>query len=88
MSNVVLECYDLSKSYHDGTSMVSVLHGANLQVRQSEMIAVVGNSGSGKSTLLHLLVGLDKPTGGHVLLLEQDFATLSEKAKCQYVTAN
>lgn len=83
MNNIVLECHSLSKRYHDGTSTINVLHGADLQVKQGEMVAVVGNSGSGKSTLLHLLGGLDKPTGGKVVLNGYDLAKLTEKNKCR-----
>ncbi len=82
MSNIVLECRDLTKSYFDGAALIQVLQGVNLQVRASEMIAVIGNSGSGKSTLMHLLGGLDKPTGGNVLINGKDLATLSETNKC------
>src|SRR5439155_14337148 len=37
-----------------------------LEVRASELVAVMGPSGSGKSTLMHTLAGLDKPTTGSV----------------------
>jgi lipoprotein-releasing system ATP-binding protein len=82
MSNPILECRSLSKSYHDGTAVIDVLRQVNLQVQASEMIAIVGNSGSGKSTLMHLLGGLDKPTSGSVLLNGKDLSALSETEKC------
>ncbi|MDR3478773.1 MAG: lipoprotein-releasing ABC transporter ATP-binding protein LolD [Gammaproteobacteria bacterium] len=81
-SQPILECRDLSKSYHDGTSTIDVLRHVDLEVRPSEMIAVVGNSGSGKSTLLHLLGGLDKPTSGEVLIKGKNLANISEKERC------
>lgn len=82
-SSSVLECIDLSKSYHDGTSQIHVLHQLNFSVLPAEMVAIVGNSGSGKSTLLHLLGGLDKPTQGRVFLKNQDIHQLSEEKKCE-----
>jgi lipoprotein-releasing system ATP-binding protein len=82
MNNPILECRQLSKRYHDGTSMIEVLRQIDLQVFPSELIAIVGNSGSGKSTLMHLLGGLDKPSDGQVMLSGKDLSTLSETEKC------
>ncbi|MBX3708859.1 MAG: lipoprotein-releasing ABC transporter ATP-binding protein LolD [Gammaproteobacteria bacterium] len=83
MSNPVLACYSLAKSYLDGTSKITVLHHVDLEVNHAEMVAIVGASGSGKSTLLHLLGGLDKPTQGQVVLNGKNIQQLSEREKCQ-----
>lgn len=83
MSDFVIECENLTKTYLDGASKVHVLQGIDLQVKPGQMIAVVGNSGSGKSTLLHLLGGLDKSTSGTVKIAGQNVATLNEKNKCR-----
>jgi len=47
---------------------VEVLHGVNLQVQPSQKLAVIGPSGSGKSTLLRMLIALEEPDGGEVLV--------------------
>ncbi len=39
-------------------------------------MAIVGASGSGKSTLLHAMAGLDKPTGGNIIIDNQDIYDL------------
>lgn len=83
MSKMVLACHQLSRSYTDGTSKIEVLKNMNLEVRESEMIAIVGSSGSGKSTFLHLLGGLDKPTSGQVILDGKDLSSISENEKCR-----
>jgi lipoprotein-releasing system ATP-binding protein len=80
MSNI-LQCSALTKTY--AGLDVAVLNGINLQVSAGEQIAIVGASGSGKSTLLHLLGGLDQPTSGHVTLMNQPLAGLSETQKGQ-----
>jgi len=78
---VVLEGRGISKVYAEGGERVTVLRGVDLQVRQGEMVALVGASGSGKSTLLHVLGLLDKPSAGEVLLDGQAAAGFSEKQR-------
>jgi lipoprotein-releasing system ATP-binding protein len=77
MSDAVVSCKDLKKTYH-GPAPVPVLQGVTLEVRPRERIAIVGRSGSGKSTLLHVLGGLDAPTSGTVLVQGKPFSSMSE----------
>ena len=83
MSNQVIACQNLYKSYFQGKLEVPVLHGVNLQLNKGEMVSIVGASGSGKSTLLHLLGGLDNPTKGQIKILDQDITQIDEQQRCQ-----
>jgi putative ABC transport system ATP-binding protein len=68
---------DVSRTYDlDGVS-VQALRGVSLTVEPGDYVAIVGTSGSGKSTLMHLLGGLDRPTGGTLLIGGRDVSTLS-----------
>jgi lipoprotein-releasing system ATP-binding protein len=79
----VLSCQGLRKIYRQGDYEVPVLLGIDLKVSRGETVAIVGASGSGKSTLLHLLGGLDAPSAGEVLLLEQRISELTERKRSE-----
>ena len=59
-----VELVNLSKAYGD----VEVLHDINLSIADGEFVVFVGPSGCGKSTLLRMIAGLEKVTGGDVMI--------------------
>jgi NitT/TauT family transport system ATP-binding protein len=65
----LIELRHVSKSYAgaDGGTPVTVLDDINVEVRDGEVLALLGQSGSGKSTILRLMAGLAEPTQGAVL---------------------
>ncbi len=77
-SETLIRIIDLHKSYYDGESELPVLQGIDLEIKTSELLAVVGASGVGKSTLLHIMGTLDRPTAGQVIYGEQDVFTLQD----------
>jgi lipoprotein-releasing system ATP-binding protein len=78
MSEPVISCVDLHKSFAEGDLHVDVLRGINLQVSRGESIAIMGTSGSGKSTLLHLLGGLDLPNKGEISIVGKNTTSLTD----------
>jgi lipoprotein-releasing system ATP-binding protein len=78
MSESVLACHNLGKTFGDGEGAIEVLRAVDLDVGKGELIAIVGASGSGKSTLLHLLGGLDTPSRGEVTLLGRRLDRMNE----------
>lgn len=88
MTDRLLGCSELSKSYQDGNSEVTVLKAIDFSLKTEEMVAVVGASGSGKSTLLHLLGGLDKPSGGHLFYQNEEMTHWKSDKLAQWRNQN
>jgi phospholipid/cholesterol/gamma-HCH transport system ATP-binding protein len=55
-----------------------ILNNVSLEVKQGEIMVIMGGSGSGKSTLLRYMLGLEKPSSGHVELLGKDITHMSD----------
>lgn len=78
MTKTIIEAEDLKKDFAiDGTS-VPVLRGVSFEAEEGEMVSVIGPSGSGKTTLLNLLSGLDRPSGGRIVVDGVEITTLGE----------
>jgi phospholipid/cholesterol/gamma-HCH transport system ATP-binding protein len=56
-----------------------VLKGIDLVARRKETVVIIGGSGAGKTTLLRLIVALDRPTSGQILVDGEDIARLPER---------
>lgn len=75
----LLEARQLEKTYGAGELAVEALKPLDLSIEEGKFYAVIGRSGSGKSTLLHLLGGLDRPTGGDVVLEGKSLYSFTDK---------
>lgn len=61
----------VNKSFQVGTQSVAVLKDISFEIETGDFVIIFGPSGCGKSTLLHTLLGLEPPTSGSVMTLEQ-----------------
>jgi NitT/TauT family transport system ATP-binding protein len=62
----LLQAVNVGKTYTAGQVVKPVLQGVDLEVREGEIVALLGRSGGGKSTLLRILAGLIPPDEGEV----------------------
>lgn len=74
MSNVVISIKNISMIY----GKKKVLDNISLDIKKGETIALLGPSGTGKSTILRLIMGLQKPTSGEILILGKKISSLDE----------
>lgn len=75
----ILKVENLTKVYGKGENEARALNGVSFSVEKGDFVAIIGPSGSGKSTLLHTLGGVDRPTGGKVLVNGQDVYSRSDE---------
>ncbi|MFP4497881.1 MAG: ABC transporter ATP-binding protein [Vulcanimicrobiota bacterium] len=84
----ILKAVELSFSYNKDRNILS---GINLEVESGDFLAIMGPNGAGKTTLFNLLSAADSPTGGSVLLEDENIRNLKRKEiakKIGYVPQN
>src|SRR5260221_13800189 len=70
----------ISKSFRSGGAVVRAVVAASLTVGHGETVALVGESGSGKSTLGRIVLGLERPDSGAVLLSGRSLQAMTPRA--------
>lgn len=67
--DIIIDMKNIVKRYFIGEpNEIEVLHGVDIQVKEGQFVAIVGQSGSGKSTLMNVIGALDRPTEGDYTL--------------------
>ena len=77
----ILSVRGLTKNYTLGKTTVYALRGVDLDIKEGEFVAIVGNSGAGKTTLLNCMASLDEPDYGFVMFKGKNIHKLGDKAK-------
>jgi lipoprotein-releasing system ATP-binding protein len=80
---VLLSARGVCKSYAMGKTRLDVLQGVDLDVREGEILAVLGKSGCGKSTLLHVLGWLDPVDRGSIHFEGRDRASVPHRERAR-----
>jgi lipoprotein-releasing system ATP-binding protein len=78
MTTPLIVASGIAKSYRTAAGEVAVLRDLDLEVREGEMLAIVGASGVGKSTLLHVLGTLDRADAGRLAFAGEDVLAFPE----------
>lgn len=73
----MLKVQGLTKTFGSGSNKLQVLKGVDMDIKQGEMVALMGPSGSGKSTLLNIIGGLLSGDGGSIQLGDESYGQKS-----------
>ena len=75
---------NLIKIYRQRNIEVIAIRDVTLSIGSGEFVALVGPSGSGKTTFLYLIGGIDRPTGGKVIVDGENIAMYSDARLTEY----
>jgi len=76
--SLAISARNLTLTLGRASAQVEVLRGIDLDIATGEVVALLGPSGSGKSSLMAVLSGLERASGGSVMVAGADFSGLDE----------
>ncbi len=80
----MIQVQNIFKSY----GSLQVLKDVSLEIRQGEVVSIVGASGAGKTTLLQIMGTLDRPDSGTVRIKDTNITRLSERELSRFRNQN
>jgi putative ABC transport system ATP-binding protein len=80
----IIEIKNITKTYKLGDETLNALDYVSLNIEAGEFVAITGPSGSGKTTLANVIAGLDKPTGGSIVVDGSDLSHLHDSKLSDY----
>lgn len=91
MTETILECRDLEKHYPIVSGLMSrqiglrkVINGISFAIKEGDSVGLAGESGCGKTTLLRLLMGIERPTKGHIYYEGREIWDLSKSEAMEF----
>lgn len=75
---------NIKKKYNS----LEILKGVDLEIKQAEVVSIVGSSGAGKTTLLTILGTLDRPDSGEVIINNENVSQLNDKKLAAFRNLN
>ena len=78
MPEPLISLQGVNKWYGSGAGRQQVLYDVNVDVKQGNLVSIIGTSGSGKSTLLNIIGGLDRQYSGDVHVLGHAYNKLTD----------
>lgn len=84
----MIQLENVTKSFHTGERLTTVLHNISLTIPEGQFVSIVGASGNGKSTLLNMVTGIDRPSSGRVTINGAALHTMDENRLARWRGAN
>jgi len=80
----IIKVKSLSKAFKAGKNTINALTDINLDVKATDFLVLFGPSGCGKSTLFNVLLGLEEPTAGHVIIRDTKVYDLPDDERAKF----
>lgn len=84
----IIDIKGLDKYYCNGINCEHILHSIDLEIKDGEIVIILGTSGSGKTTLLNIMSGLTNPTMGDVIVAGKNMLYLSDDGRTKFRADN
>ncbi len=84
----MIKVQNISKKFYQAQTCIQVLKNLNLDIANSETVAIVGPSGCGKTTLLSLLAGLESPDSGEIYINNENIVEMNERQLASFRSKN
>ena len=85
---MIIDIQNLSKNYQSGDEQLHILSNLSMQVKEGEVVGILGRSGSGKSTLLSIIGGLEAFSEGQVQVAGQQLKSMNDQEKTAFRANN
>lgn len=79
-----IEVKNVKKIYRMGSERICAVDGVSFDIMKGEFCCLLGTSGSGKSTLLNLMAGIEKLTGGEIIIKGRKIHKMSENSLARF----
>ncbi|XBG81065.1 ATP-binding cassette domain-containing protein [Enterococcus cecorum] len=74
----MLKVQDLSVHY----GMIQAVHNVSFEVKQGEIVSLIGANGAGKTTILRTISGLVRPSNGHIIFEGKNIEKVCAAKNC------
>lgn len=82
--SAIIDIHGLTKRVQTSTGPLAILDNINLSIRPGEYVMLYGRSGSGKTTLINMIMGIDRPTAGEVVVGGRNIAAMKNADLAHY----
>ncbi len=84
----MIKVENIVKSYGEKENKQTILKNISLEIKDGDLVVILGASGSGKSTLLNVLSGLERPDSGKISYEQREITSLSDNELTEFRKSN
>lgn len=81
---IAIDIENITRTFEVGENKIRALREIDLKIYTTDFVVIFGPSGCGKSTLLNIILGIDKPTSGKVIVRDRDIFKMPEDERSYF----